>query len=98
MPNAAPENPMDGPDTRQATPIGPHARRSRPHGDQRCGVLVVGFARRDVFVPTEACISADTLRDEDAIRAWLAQHDIRVVVAPINAGAPQRASGVAGGS
>jgi hypothetical protein len=37
------------------------------------------------------------LRDEDAIRAWLAQHGIRVVVAPINAGAPQSASRVAGG-
>jgi hypothetical protein len=43
------------------------------------------------------CISADTLRDEDAIRAWLTQHDIRVVVAPINA-APQSASSVVGGS
>jgi hypothetical protein len=87
---------MDVPDTRQATPIAPHALLSRPHGDQRCGVLVVGFARRDVFVPTEVCISADTLRDEDAIRAWLARHDIRVGVAPINA-APQSASSVAGG-
>jgi hypothetical protein len=88
---------MHVPDTRQANPIGPHALLSRPHGDQRCGVLVVGFARRDVFVPTEVCISADTLCDEDAIRAWLAQHDIRFVVAPINAGAPQGASRVAGG-
>lgn len=95
MPNAAPESPMDMPDTSQADPIGPHALLPRPHGDQRCGVLVVGFARPDVFVPTEVFISADTLRDEDAIRAWLAQHDIRFVDTPTDPGSPQSASRVA---
>ena len=54
-----------------------------------------GFARRDVSSQPKVCISADTLCDEDAIRAWLAQHDIRFVVAPINAGAPQSVSTVA---
>jgi hypothetical protein len=63
---------MDAPDTRQESPILPHALLSKPRGDQRCGVLIVGFARRDVFVATEVFISADTLGDEAATRAWLA--------------------------
>jgi hypothetical protein len=45
---------------------------------QRSGVLIMGACRGDVFVATEVLISADTLRDEAAIRAWLAQHDILV--------------------
>jgi hypothetical protein len=46
---------------------------------QRSGVLIMGARRGDVFVATEVLISADTLGDEAAIRAWLAQHDIHVV-------------------
>jgi hypothetical protein len=49
-----------------------------PRGGQRSGVLIMGARRGDVFVPTEVLISADTLGDEEAIRAWLAQHDIQV--------------------
>ncbi len=45
---------------------------------QRSGVLIMGARRGDVFVATEVLISADTLGDEAAIRAWLAQHDIHV--------------------
>ena len=49
-----------------------------PRDGQRCGVLIMGSRRADVFVATEVLISADTLGDEEAIRAWLAQHDIHV--------------------
>jgi hypothetical protein len=49
-----------------------------PHDDQRCGVLIMGSRRADVFVATDVLISADTLSDEEAIRAWLAQHAIHV--------------------
>jgi hypothetical protein len=45
---------------------------------QRAGVLIVGARRGGVFVATEVLISAETLGDEEAIRAWLAQHDIGV--------------------
>jgi hypothetical protein len=45
---------------------------------QRAGVLIMGARRGDVFVATQVLISADTLGDEAAIRAWLAQHDIHV--------------------
>ena len=38
----------------------------------------MGMRRGDVFVATQVLISADTLGDEEAIRAWLAQHDIHV--------------------
>jgi hypothetical protein len=38
----------------------------------------MGTRRGDVFVATEVLISADTLRDEAAIRAWLAEHGISV--------------------
>jgi hypothetical protein len=38
----------------------------------------MGARRGDVFVATEVLISADTLGDEEAIRAWLAQHDVHV--------------------
>ena len=47
-------------------------------GGQRSGVLIMGACRGDVFVATEVLISADTLGDEAAIRAWLAQHNIHV--------------------
>ena len=49
-----------------------------PRDGQRSGVLIMGTRRGDVFVATEVLISADTLSDEAAIRAWLAQHDIPV--------------------
>jgi hypothetical protein len=49
-----------------------------PCDGQRSGVLIMGARRGDVFVATEVLISADTLGDEAAIRAWLAQHDIHV--------------------
>ena len=45
---------------------------------QRSRVLIMGARRGNVFVATEVLISADTLGDEAAIRAWLAQHDIHV--------------------
>jgi hypothetical protein len=38
----------------------------------------MGARRGNFFVATEVLISADTLGDETAIRAWLAQHDIHV--------------------
>ena len=41
-------------------------------------MLIMGACRGHVFVATEVLISADTLGDEEAIRAWLAQHDIHV--------------------
>ena len=50
-----------------------------PRDGQRCGVLIIGSRRADVFVATEVLISADTLGDEEAIRAWLAQHDVHVM-------------------
>jgi hypothetical protein len=56
----------------QSTSLWPSRER------ERSGVLIVGARRGDVFVATEVLISAETLDDEDAIRAWLAQHDIHV--------------------
>jgi hypothetical protein len=41
--------------------------------DQRCGVLIVGSRRANAFVATDVLIAADTLIDEEAIRAWLAR-------------------------
>jgi hypothetical protein len=49
-----------------------------PPDGRRSSVLIVGARRGDVFVPTELLICANTLGDEDAIRAWLAQHDVNV--------------------
>jgi len=49
-----------------------------PPDSQRSGVLIMGVRRGDVFAATEVLISADTLGDEEAIRTWLAQHDIHV--------------------
>jgi hypothetical protein len=49
-----------------------------PPDGQRSGVLILGARRGDVFVATEVLISADSLSDEEAIRTWLAQHDIPV--------------------
>jgi hypothetical protein len=49
-----------------------------PPDCQPSGVLIMGARRGAIFVPTEVLISADTLGDEEAIRVWLAQHDIHV--------------------
>jgi hypothetical protein len=49
-----------------------------PRDGQRSGVLIMGSRRGGVFVATQVLISADTVGDEEAIRAWLAQHDIHV--------------------
>jgi hypothetical protein len=60
---------QDSPSLRSSTPRTP---RDRP----RCGVLIMGFRRAHIFAATELFISAHTLGDEEAILAWLAQHDI----------------------
>ena len=49
-----------------------------PRDDQRCGVLIMGSRRAHVFVATEVLIFAETLGAEEAVCAWLAQHDIRM--------------------
>jgi hypothetical protein len=64
--------------TREENPNLRGAILSTPPGDQRCGVLIVGSRRANSFVATDVLISADTLSDEEAIRAWLAQHAIHV--------------------
>jgi hypothetical protein len=66
-----------------------------PCDGQRSGVLIMGARRGDVFVATEVLISADTLGDEAAIRAWLAQHDTsrpRAAALPPRRRAPRRGS------
>jgi hypothetical protein len=64
--------------TRPDTPVLQHPiLRPSPDG-QRSGVFIIGARRGNVFVATEVLMSADTLGDEEAIRAWLQQHDIHV--------------------
>jgi hypothetical protein len=63
---------QDGPSLRGTTP-------RIPRDSLRCGVLIMGFRCAHIFAATEVFISADTLGDEEAIRAWLAQHDIHVM-------------------
>jgi hypothetical protein len=58
-----------------------------PPDGRRSSVLIVGTRRGDVFVPTELLICAETLGDEDAIRAWLVQHDVNLT-APCRNTAP----------
>jgi hypothetical protein len=84
--------------TRQERPALRGATRGGPRDDQRCGVLISGSVRRGVFVATDVFIAADTLGGEEAIRAWLAQHEIRVVLSPTSVPSPPRDSTVAGGS
>jgi hypothetical protein len=45
----------------------------------------MGVHRGDVFIPTEILISADTLGEEEAIRWWLAEHDMHVALSCRNA-------------
>lgn len=65
-----------------------------PPDGRRSGVLIIGVRRDAIFVPTEVLISADALGDEQAIRAWLATHDIQV--APSNSTEVIGSSGPAG--
>ena len=58
----------------------------------------MGSRRADVFVATDVLISADTLGDEEAIRAWLAQQDIHVAPSCGNAASTQKASAGVKGS
>jgi hypothetical protein len=41
-------------------------------------ILIVGCCHNDAFVPAEILICADTLGAETAIRAWLAERNVRV--------------------
>ncbi len=58
----------------------------------------MGSRKVDVFVATEVLISADTLGDEVAIRAWLAQHEIHVAPACRSAASTPKGSTEAIGS
>lgn len=57
------------------------ANVSAPVDGPRSGVLIMGSPQAGAFVATEVLILADTLDNEDAIRAWLAEHGIHVAVA-----------------
>jgi hypothetical protein len=69
-----------------------------PREGQRCGVLIMGSLRADVFVATEVLISANILGDEEAIRTWLAQHDIHVAPPCSNTAGTQKGATEAIGS
>ena len=69
-----------------------------PHDGQRSGVLIMGARLGDVFVATEVLISADSLSDEEAIRAWLAQHDISVAPPCRNTASTHKSSTEVNGS
>jgi hypothetical protein len=47
--------------------------------EPRPAILIVGSCRGDAFVPAEVLVCADTLGAEEAIRTWLAAHDISVM-------------------
>ena len=47
-------------------------------GHQRPGVIITGSCADSAFVATTVLICADTLSAEEAIRAWLEAHGIRV--------------------
>ncbi|MGH7264971.1 MAG: hypothetical protein ACREMB_09000 [Candidatus Rokuibacteriota bacterium] len=49
-----------------------------PRDDQRCGVLIMGSRRADIFVATDALILAETLGAEEVIRTWLAERGIHM--------------------
>jgi hypothetical protein len=62
------------------------------------GVLIMGSPQAGAFVATEVLILADTLDNEEAIRAWLGEHGIHVAVAwsdtaSAKDGAPQAVGG-----
>jgi hypothetical protein len=53
--------------------------RRTPQPGQGSSLLIIGSCQGDVFIATEVLICAERLGDEDAMRAWLAQHDIHVM-------------------
>jgi hypothetical protein len=73
---------------RWGTP-GPKPNPQPPRDGRRFGVLIMGGRRGDVFVPSEILICADTLGEEEAIRAWLAGYDIHVSLPCSNTARPQ---------
>ena len=64
--------------TRQEKPNLQGATLRRPPDDQRCGVLIMGGCRADVFVATDVLIFAETLGAEEVIRAWIAERGIHM--------------------
>jgi hypothetical protein len=51
---------------------------SPPPAAQRPSVLIVGSCQGKVFVADDLLVYAETLDGEEAIRAWLIQHGIRM--------------------
>jgi hypothetical protein len=51
---------------------------STSRADQRPGVLIVGSCHGKVFVADDPLIYAETLEGEEAVRAWLVEHDIHM--------------------
>jgi hypothetical protein len=98
VPDGGPVRQMAAIRTRQENPNPRGAILRTPRDDQRCGVLIMGCRRADVFVATDVLISADTLGDEEAIRAWLAKHDIHVAPPCNNTASTQKNSTEAIGS
>ena len=52
-------------------------RRTERH-DPGPAILIVGSWHGDDFVPAEVLICVDTLEAEQAVRRWLAEHEIHV--------------------
>jgi hypothetical protein len=74
------------------------ANVSAPVDGQRSGVLIIGSPQAGAFVASDVLIFADTLDNEEAIRAWLVEHGIRVAVersdtASTQEGVPQAVDG-----
>jgi hypothetical protein len=85
---------MRAPRTRYEDPwIQPTDRRTPGH-DRGPAILILGSCGGDVFVADEILICADTLGNEEAVRAWLGQHGIHVTASdeekPSTAGRDQR--------
>jgi hypothetical protein len=51
---------------------------SPPRAAQRPSVLIVGSCQGKVFVADDLLVYAETIDGEEAVRAWLVQHDIQL--------------------
>ena len=64
--------------TRQEDPKRQFTERRREWLDLETAIVIIGSCRDDAFTPAEVLICADTLKGEEAVRLWLAEHNMHL--------------------
>jgi hypothetical protein len=64
--------------TRQEDPKRPFNERWTEGSGLEPAILIIGSCPADAFAPAAVLVCADTLEVEEAVRLWLAEHEIHL--------------------